>query len=345
MKISCANEVRWTEDSDLIGQHTPVVSSPWLGTEWCLVREVFVARSWKVCPRVTWNGSQQPCCRWNNVPLWCFLFQSGLPNKNDKCWGHGCVQLNCSCHFPTARLHFCCLGTKCCAWFCGIGLPETVWSRKWVETCRLCQQVCLQCCCECGVAVCGIRLGCNRPRESWRHWWGFWSQDELWRLCWTTNEWHRGIWQREWVPCPWFPRGKLCNALNCLQLGTQHTILIRPWLIHGSYALQRTGPVAASPILCKQWRRSLRTTSKTKRLCETTAACFARHKTLRTRFVLDGATQAIVVRQVIPKWITSLQLARQFFMQKHCSFQQREDHADRSWAEPLSNITFILASF
>jgi len=40
-----------------------------------------------------------------------------------------------------------------------------------------------------------------------------------------------------------------------------------------------------------------------------------------------------------------MQMARQFFTQKHRSSQQREDCADVSLAEPLSNVSFILASF
>jgi len=44
--------------------------------------------------------------------------------------------------------------------------------------------------------------------------------------------------------------------------------------------------------------------SKTKRMCEMTAAHFDRHKTLRTRFVLDGATQAVVASKVMPNCAT-----------------------------------------
>jgi len=72
------NEVCGTEWSDLIGQHTPAVSSPGLGTELgrCRVRVVVVARSGKVCPGVAWNGNQQQFCQWVNNELRGFLFQS-----------------------------------------------------------------------------------------------------------------------------------------------------------------------------------------------------------------------------------------------------------------------------
>jgi len=43
---------------------------------------------------------------------------------------------------------------------------------------------------------------------------------------------------------------------------------------------------------------------KTKRLHKITAAYFKRHKTLRTRFVLDGITQAFVVYKVITNYTT-----------------------------------------
>ena len=109
-----------------------------------------------------------------------------------------------------------------------------------------------------------------------------------------------------------------------------HAELIRSRLIHGRRALWRMGPVAASPVLHKQQRRSLRTASKTKRLCGMTAAHFDRHKLLGARFVLGGATRAVAMRQVVPKQTKSLHLGRQLFTRKHRSSQQREDCAERS---------------
>jgi len=67
-------------------------------------------------------------------------------------------------------------------------------------------------------------------------------------------------------------------------------------------------------------------------------------RAIRTRFVLDRTTQAIVAEQSFPIKEQTAQLARRFFMWKHRSSQQREDCVERSWVEPLSNVTFILAS-
>jgi len=66
------------------------------------------------------------------------------------------------------------------------------------------------------------------------------------------------------------------------------------------HASQRVGLVAASPTLHKEQRRSLRIASKTKRLCRTIAACFALPTTSGRCFVLDGTTQAIVVKKSFP---------------------------------------------
>jgi len=80
-------------------------------------------------------------------------------------------------------------------------------------------------------------------------------------------------------------------------------------------------------------------------MCETTAAWFALPMTPGRRFVLDGTTQAVVATKSFPRRQHSAQLARRFFTQKHCSSQWREDCADASLAKPLSNDTFISASF
>jgi len=47
---------------------------------------------------------------------------------------------------------------------------------------------------------------------------------------------------------------------------------------------------------------------KTKRQRKTMAACLNRHMTPRRCFVLDGMTRAIVARQVIPKWMTTVEI-------------------------------------
>jgi len=107
----------------------------------------------------------------------------------------------------------------------------------------------------------------------------------------------------------------------------------------------QTGCCCCSPTLHKWRRRSLRTASKTKRLHEITAAHFTLPTTPRRRFVLDGTTRAVVAMKSFPSEQHSVQLARRFFTWKHSSSQQREDNAKGSRAEPLSNITFILASF
>ena len=83
-KISCVNEVCGTKWSNLIGRHTPAVSSPGLGTEWCHVQVVVVARRKTVYPGGAWNGSWQPSCWWGNIQLQHFLFQSRPSNKNVK---------------------------------------------------------------------------------------------------------------------------------------------------------------------------------------------------------------------------------------------------------------------
>jgi len=124
-----------------------------------------------------------------------------------------------------------------------------------------------------------------------------------------------------------------------------HAGLTGSWLIHKRCASQRIGLVAASPTLHTQWRRSPRIASKTKRLHKITAAHFTLPMTPGRRHVLDGATRAIIVTKSFPRGWHSAQLARRFFTQKHCASQQREDYAEVSRAEPLSNVAFILASF
>jgi len=84
-------------------------------------------------------------------------------------------------------------------------------------------------------------------------------------------------------------------------------------LTHKRCASQCIGPVAASPTLHTWWRRSLRIASKTKRLCRMTAAYFTLPMTPRRRFVLDGATRAIVVTKSSPRGQHSMQLTHQFF--------------------------------
>jgi len=64
-------------------------------------------------------------------------------------------------------------------------------------------------------------------------------------------------------------------------------------------------------------------------------------RTIRTRFVLDRLTQAIVVNKVITNCTTGTPI-----LQVEASFISVERGLRRgSRAEPLSNITFILASF
>jgi len=82
--------------------------------------------------------------------------------------------------------------------------------------------------------------------------------------------------------------------------------------------------------------------SENERLRNTTAACFTLPTTSRRRIVLDGTTRAVVVTKSLPCGQDSAQLARRFFT---LSTQQREDCAEGSRAEPLSNIALILASF
>ena len=53
---------------------------------------------------------------------------------------------------------------------------------------------------------------------------------------------------------------------NWLFTECPHAGITGSWLIHKRHASQRVGLVATSPTLHKQWRRSLRTLSKTKRL-------------------------------------------------------------------------------
>jgi len=89
-----------------------------------------------------------------------------------------------------------------------------------------------------------------------------------------------------------------------LHMECPHAGLTGAWLIHKRCASQRVGPVAAGSTLHKQWRRSLRTMSKTKPLWGTTAACFALPMTSGRRFVLDGTTRAVVANEVVPNWMT-----------------------------------------
>jgi len=126
-----------------------------------------------------------------------------------------------------------------------------------------------------------------------------------------------------------------------LHIEHPHTGLTGSWLIHKRYASQRVGLVATSPTLRKQWRRSPRTMSKTKRPCKTTAACFTLPTTPRRRFVLDGTTRAIVVSKVMTNCATGTPI-----LHAEASFNSAERGLRRgSRAEPLSNVAFILASF
>jgi len=84
---------------------------------------------------------------------------------------------------------------------------------------------------------------------------------------------------------------------------------------------------------------------KTKRPCNVAAACFTLSMAPRRRFVLDGATRAVVATKSFPCGQDAVHLARRFFTQKHRLSQQREDCAEVFRAEPLSNIALILASF
>jgi len=85
--------------------------------------------------------------------------------------------------------------------------------------------------------------------------------------------------------------------------------------------------------------------SKTKRLCTMTTAHFTLPTMPRRRFVLEGTTRAVVATKSLPSEQHSVQLPHSFFTQKHHSSQQKEDHAKGSRAEPVSNVTFIVASF
>jgi len=81
--------------------------------------------------------------------------------------------------------------------------------------------------------------------------------------------------------------------------------------------------------------------SITKRLHEITAACFTLPTTPRRRFVLDGTTRAIVVNKVITNYATGTPI-----LHVEASFNSAERGLRRgSRAEPLSNVTFILAHF
>jgi len=118
------------------------------------------------------------------------------------------------------------------------------------------------------------------------------------------------------------------------------------WLMFVNHSL---GDQQTSVLECTNSKeacsREQQTVIKTQHPCKTMAAHFNPRKTPQRHFVIAGATRAIVTCLSHPKWTTSLQLARWFFMQKHHSPQQREDCVEGSWAEPLSNITFSLVLF
>jgi len=57
---------------------------------------------------------------------------------------------------------------------------------------------------------------------------------------------------------------------------------------------------ASDQLLLAQLFTSSEEASKTKRLCETTAACFALRMMPGRRFVLDGTTRAVIVTKSFP---------------------------------------------